>query len=150
MPLNNPALRLRDPQPTTVLRFCCFRYFIEVLRCKYGMVVPTSNPNMKLVKAQGSGVVETISQEEERERRKGERKQERKKYRRKQEMKKEERERRDALGSVSAPLSYFTWYNAIVVLPQVASYTRIFFFLPVRLNNAQLYVYITFSLPIHL
>lgn len=60
------------------------------------------------------------------------------------------RETRDALGSVSAPLSYFTWYNAIVVLPQVASYTRIFFVLPVRLNNAQLYVYVRFSLPIHL
>lgn len=88
-----------------------------------------------------SGVVETMSQEEERERRNGERKQERKKYRRKEKMKKEEREKkgretRDALGSVSTPLSYFTWYNAIVVLPQVASYTRIFFVLPVRLNNA--------------
>lgn len=59
------------------------------------MVVHTSNPSMKLVKARGSRVVETMSQEEERERRKGERKQERKKYRRKEEMKKEERERKE-------------------------------------------------------
>lgn len=81
-----------------------------------------------------------MSQEEERERKKG-RKKTRKEEVQKEGMKKEDREKkgretRDALGSVSAPLSYFTWYNAIVVLPQVASYTRIFFVLPVRLNNA--------------
>lgn len=43
----------------------------------------TSNPSMKLVKSRGSGVVETMSQEEEIEKRKGERKQERKKEGRK-------------------------------------------------------------------
>lgn len=143
-----------DSQPTTILQFCCFRYFIEVTRCKHGMVVHISNPSMKLVKARASGVVETMSQEEERGRRKGEREQERKKEGRKEWVQnkegRKEKERKGVLGSVSVPLSYYTWYNAIVVLPQLASYTRIFFFLSVRLNKTQLYVYITFFLTIHL